>query len=237
MPYWFAAGTLAALVACRFAWRIAWAFARRRWIGKGRTRELSGLAETLGLAFIPFALPREIPGATGVRLDAIGTHSKLGALWHGRPEVANLVYEWNEAQCLSAFDFHYVAASRRRSSARWNSMIVFWAPKVAIPRFTLSAETIGDFAIWGDDPDIDFDTHPRFSLLYALNGTDEASIREFFSPQLLGLFEREASLFVGGEWRGGDGAMMFRLNHRREPAEFVRVLSKCRSVWNLANDA
>jgi MFS superfamily sulfate permease-like transporter len=59
-----------------------------------------------------------------------------------------------------------------------------------IPDFSLEAEGLFyDLRGIGGSKDIDFTAHPEFSKHYFLTGSDEASIRQFFTPALIALLE------------------------------------------------
>ena len=52
--------------------------------------------------------------------------------------------------------------------------------------------------------DINFDTHPEFSRMYQLQGSDEESVRELFQPGVLEYFEQHKGLCVEGNWESAD---------------------------------
>jgi carbonic anhydrase len=103
---------------------------------------------------------------------------------------------------------------------------------VKLPTYQLTLETgIDKIAEKLGVQDLDFESHPKFSRNFLLQGEDEAAVRAFFTPELLQLHETNPDIF--GECVGG--ALLFRLGRNLANEDGVeRLLAFGRSFCELA---
>jgi hypothetical protein len=99
-----------------------------------------------------------------------------------------------------------------------------------LPRFTLHPRVYS--LLPGRRPNgLDFDTHERFSSLYALVGDDEAALRAIFDERLLDYFSDKPGWYVES---GDDWLVIYResqrVEHWRIPEHLAKVTDLARCV-------
>lgn len=100
-----------------------------------------------------------------------------------------------------------------------------------LPSFTLEKEWIFDrLPVFGDFEDINFDTHPEFSKMYKLKGTDEARIREFFSEEVLAFFEKNDTYHIEAH---GNGILIFEKERHTTISESKKLIQFGTELANL----
>jgi hypothetical protein len=76
--------------------------------------------------------------------------------------------------------------------------------------------------------DIDFDSHPKFSGMFVLQGPNEEAVRKFFTPNLLEFFETQEKVSVEG---GRGRVMIYGVRKILPPSEVKDALAKAYEVY------
>jgi hypothetical protein len=96
-----------------------------------------------------------------------------------------------------AFLFDYAVNDGHRW--RLSDPVVFFHPQESLPPFDFRPRASSK-----DQAGLQFETHPRFSEIYALSGSDESSLRNLFGCEVLDFFERSENqswaVVSTGEW-------------------------------------
>jgi hypothetical protein len=167
LPFIFFAGFLA-LMAGIIAASVHYA--------KKRTRELTAVAQQIGLRFV---------GNNWSGLSLSSQH-KVSLLQRTRGRFSNAMTGSSGGLQISLFDYTYPAGK----SSITQSVAVF-SQDHPLPPFALRPENffdrIGDAIVHSD---IDFDSNPEFSKRYLLKSPDEAGTRRLFNPSLLTYLEQ-----------------------------------------------
>jgi hypothetical protein len=167
LPFIFFAGLLA-LMAGIIAASVHYA--------KKRTRELTAVAQQIGLRFV---------GNNWSGLSLSSQH-KVSLLQRTRGRFSNAMTGSSGGLQISLFDYTYPAGK----SSITQSVAVF-SQDHPLPPFALRPENffdrIGDAIV---PSDIDFDSNPEFSKRYLLKSPDEAGTRRLFNPSLLTYLEQ-----------------------------------------------
>jgi len=146
-----------------------------------RADGIRGVAEQLGLTYLPDGEALLISELARFKLFSCGRTRKVSNTLYGRTEDVE----------VAIFDYQYVTGFGQYTRFRRQSVVTFCSPHLTLPDFVLSPES--DFhriaKIFGYT-DIDFNSHPTFSQAFLLRGSDEARIREVFQDDVLDCFER-----------------------------------------------
>jgi hypothetical protein len=135
---------------------------------------------------------------------------------HGHSKKA-----WNRMRGTTAdldvtlFDYQYVTGAGKNRQTHTQTIVRFRLAGHRLPTFTLRPESfwhkVG--ALFGND-DIDFETHPKFSKLYLLHGTNEDRVRAAFTDAVLEYFEDTPGLCVEA---AGEELLFYRQASRPKP--------------------
>ena len=128
------------------------------------------------------------------------------------------------------FDYYFTTGSGKRRRNHRQTVACLSAPNLALPQFAMRPQgaildAIGR-SLGGQD--IDFDSHPDFSRMFVLQGTDEMTIRDHFQPAVLEFFEQHAGISVEGL---GNGLFFYRHNRRVPPDGMRELLSQAYEVF------
>jgi len=95
-----------------------------------------------------------------------------------------------------------------------------------IPRFVIEKEGFWDkifdrIKAFTGYHDIDFTLFPEFSSKFLLKGVDEASIRAFFTPELIRFFEKQEIYHIESN---GEALLLFRYRRLAKTAEMIKMV-------------
>lgn len=98
---------------------------------------------------------------------------------------------------VSIFDYSFTTGSGKSRRVHRQTVICFHFDEPKLPTFSLRPESFwhkvgGLLGV----KDIDFQSHPRFSSSYLLQGADEEEIRKVFTHSVLDFFESNRNLCV-----------------------------------------
>ena len=135
-------------------------------------------------------------------------------------EMRNVMKAETESAQLAVFDYRFTTGSGKNQTVHNHTLFAMRTDELHPPTFLLRPERLLDRmgSIVGGQ-DIDFDSHPRFSKQFVLQGENEKAVRQFFDGELLEYFEKNEGLYV----ESSPGAFIF----------FHRKLSKPKQVRDL----
>jgi hypothetical protein len=180
---------------------------------KQRTEALQRIAGDLGLNFSPQANEFLIGELTWCELFSRGRDKK----------IINLMRGSNEGREISLFDYQYVTGHGKSRRTVSSTVACLRSEGTALPGFTLRPEGTWDklSSVFGS-ADIDFDTHPKFSRSFVLNGEDEAAIRKLFTPPVLEHYEQHAGISAEGS---NDTLLYYRHGKSVRPEDVSQFLA------------
>lgn len=195
-------------------------YTRRR--ERDRTEALRQVAETAGLAFQPKAEVEAVRSLGDVRLFTLG-HSR---------RVSNLMTGRRGDDQVAVFDYRYTTGGGKHQHTSHQTVVMLPGAKRRLPDLHMSPENaLHKIAEMFGHHDIDIDSNPEFSRLYAVRGADEEGIRAV-------LYRGAASYFAGHEgWTvevlSGTVAI-YHAGRRQKPEEFAAFIeSACAAARSL----
>ena len=154
---------------------------------KNRTKHLKQSAKNLGLSFSKLGREGTLSKHANFKLFSQGRCKKL------RNEMEGI----NDNNQISIFDYSYDKKMSSSTTTFRFTVMSIECHKLCAPHFELVHENFGHkLNPQSIEQDIDFELFPTFSKRYFLNGKDEAKIREFFTPELIDLFEWNLGLCI-----------------------------------------
>ena len=176
-----------------------------------RAEAMKAAADALGFEFHPAPDPAVLDDVRGLHLFAQGR----------RPRLRSMMWGTTRDLGVAVFDYAYTVGSGKNQHTHSQTVVRFLAAGLALPAFALRPESfwhkVGQLFA---GPDIDFDTHPKFSGQYLLKAKDEAAVRDLFREDVLDYFEDSPGLSVEA---AGSRVVFYRADTRVEPAA-VRAL-------------
>ncbi len=200
---------------------IYWSYA----LQKKRTAAFEEHAGLLGLHFVDDPEGEAYHQFDGFRLFTRGRSRRMRNLIEGDSGDVK----------ISIFDYAFVTGSGKNSTTHNQTVVALQSSLLGCPEFSMRPQGFFD-KIGGamGFQDIDFDTHPEFSKLFVLKGPDEASIRSYFSPTVLGYFEGHAGDSLEG---AGQTMFFYRSRVRRKPEELKDMLSEAYEAYGVLTEA
>lgn len=182
-----------------------------------RTEALQSIAANIGLQF------SETQSDLMDKLKAF----PLFNIGHSR-KLKNVLRAETDAAQLWIFDYSYTTGGGKNSHTHRHTIVAMESDELRLPEFTLRPEGILDKigATLGFQ-DIDFEEHPEFSRTYALKGSDEASIRQFFDIELLNRLSTQKEARVETQ----RNAFIYLRGGRKKPEEIKQFMTEGYSVY------
>ncbi len=180
---------------------------------KKRTESLMPVAESLGMEFSP---------DEDEHLLAAMQVFKRFNLGHSR-KMRNVMKAETESAKLAIFDYRYTTGHGKNQTVHKQTVFAMQTNELKSPKFLLRPEGFLDkigSMIGGQD--IDFDSHPKFSKLFVLQGDSEEEVRRFFDAKLLEFFEQNEGLYV----EAATGAIIFFRGKQRKPEEIRELMDQ-----------
>lgn len=187
---------------------------------KQRREQMQAVAARMGFSFSP-------EGEAGLR-ERLG-HFHLFSQGRSR-KIRNVMRREIHGVAVTLFDYQYTTGSRHYNIHR-RTVLLFETERLRLPFFTLRPQGLfHKLAAAFGYGDIDFPTHPVFSDVYLLKGSDESRIRELFSEEALSYYERRSNLCTEG---AGQWLVFCRGNRREEPGSMDGFLEQGLDVLDL----
>ncbi len=130
---------------------------------------------------------------------------------------------------ISIFDYRFTTGSGKSKKVNQQTVVLLQSANIQSPMFSMRQQ--GFFDKFGKAlgfQDIDFASHPKFSQMFVLQGSDEEAVRRFFTPSLLEFFESQEKVSVEG---GMGRVMIYNARKRLPPAEVKDALAKAYEVY------
>lgn len=154
---------------------------------KKRTKALTELANELAFDFAAQGDPTYFDSLKALNLFSQGRN----------PTWTNLMRGEAGGLAVSIFDYAFTTGSGKHKRTTKQTVICFQFDSPSLPLFSLRPESFWHkVGGWLGMKDIDFDSHPRFSSAYFLQGPDEEAIRKIFTTSVLSYFEETPNLSV-----------------------------------------
>ncbi len=164
--------------------------------------------------------------ANGADEDLLSALSTAGIL-PGR-KLGNVSTGQAASQNLAVFDHRYSYGSGKHHRTVNQTVACFRFPEPWVPGFSLRPQTFSDnLYLWAKPVDFDFDSHPKSSREYLLDGESEAAVRKLFTRPLLDHLEGIAGLSVAGR----DALLVvYRPGKRVRPDDLTGFLQEASGV-------
>ena len=162
----------------------------------------------------------------------LAIHSNFDLFSKGRSKkISNIMNGSSGDMDITIMDYQYTVGSGKNSSTYSQTVIVVQSKYLMLPPFNLSPENIfhkigGIFGY----KDIDFASHPKFSKQYLLRGDDEEAIRNTFSDELLGFYEKDKTLSTESDH---DKFIYYRAAKRLAPKDIQAFLQEAINLYGL----
>ena len=189
------------------------------WMDRLRRDALKAIAEELGLPFYP-------DGFDGALQD-VG-HFKLFTTGRAKKMTKAILAE-SEGTSLCIFDYQYTVGHGKHSHTHRQTVAAVRSPGLQMPDFAIKNE--GFFNKLGSlvgMQDIDFESHPNFSKMFLLTGSNEEAVRKLFRPALLEYFETKKGISV----EAGYGAFVFfNPGKKVKPEEIKQFMTTAYEIY------
>ena len=157
--------------------------------GRRRRKAFQEIADSLHLTYLP-------DGDEAL----ISSFAQMPLLASDRGNRAFNVLQGNfQGVEVTVVDWESTSGSGENSTTRVETVLQLRSSDLQLPNFTLRPQNwIHGIAVGLGLPDINFDSHPRFSKQSLLNGMNEEQIRRVFTPRVLEFFEEHPTWQAGG---------------------------------------
>ena len=190
---------------------------------KARTQKLRVFADSLGLSFYPEGDPNLVNVLAILPLFTQGRNKSIRNMVHGVTENVN----------LAIFDYGFVVGSGKHQRRVNQTVVYFDSQLLTLPDFTMRPETLVHRLgkILGRT-DINFDSHPRFSSAFWLQGSNEEQLRQLFRAPVLEWFEGKRQISAEG---CGTRLIVYQAAKRTSPEEMRAVMEQGFELYGLLN--
>jgi hypothetical protein len=191
---------------------------------KKRREALMETADQMGLTFFKEGDPDLLSQLSSFKLFSQGRARKM----------KNLIQGDSGEVKIAIFDYQYTTGSGKQTKTTQQSVALIHSIDLICPDFRIRPEGLLD-KIGGamGFQNIDFETHPKFSGLFVLQGSSEEEIRKYFTPNLIEFFEQKPGISV----QANSGTMFFfRPGKRIKPAELKDLLAQAYEVFGVMVD-
>ena len=190
---------------------------------KKRREGIAAFASSLSLEYQPTATA-----------ESLGIYAPFPLLSKGRSRtVSNAVLADTQDTTARMFDYRYTTGGGKNSHTHHHSVVYFKSELLKLPEFTLSPENffhnIG--RVFGMQ-DINFDTHPKFSSAFILQGTNEEEIRSFMTDRRLSELENFGHLCIEASM---SRCVIYRTTHV-QPQDYAQWLEESFKIFSVLCD-
>lgn len=192
-----------------------------RYVETKRTEALQSAAQTMGLEFSRLPDPHLLPSLNAFPLFSHG-HAK---------KASNVMTGVADEIGITLFDYRYTTGGGKNQHTHRQTVVLLTSAVLDLPAFSLKPQNVFHSIgkVFGYK-DIDFDTHAIFSDKYFLRGSDEAAIRELFSPEVLEYYEARPGLSTEAS---GNRLIFFRASKQVKPENLPAFLKDGFHVYTL----
>ncbi len=190
-----------------------------------RRKDLEIVANELGLEFKPDGDASLQNRLSRYELFNTGRSRKL----------TNLVEGVTDEVSIAIFDYKYTTGGGKNQHTARQTVVSLESPNLVIPNFSMRPENLLDKigSVLGFQ-DIDFESHPKFSMMFVLKADNEEAVRNFFTPDILEFFETKSGFSVEANL---GGALIFYRPRKREKANQLKnLLTQAYEVFGIMVD-
>ncbi|MEM9217851.1 MAG: hypothetical protein AAGD25_26360 [Cyanobacteria bacterium P01_F01_bin.150] len=173
-------------------------------------------------------------------------NSNLYSKERGR-DIKNIVSGRRGNADVFIFDYQYCTGSSRHPAAHVETVVLLLVDGLHLPCFFLESKTFSHRVnrLFGYRT-IEFAHHPDFSNRYVLRGSDQASIRQFFSYCVLDMYEaKQSRIYTEGMgnalifYHHQDGGLSTRLDadHSVPPTDWHKLLEEALELASIFKQA
>jgi len=198
-------------------------------LGKKRKKEMRQLAEEMNFSFDGEFTNDDDPLIRSLSHLALFREGSTQGAW-------NVMRAQADDVAITILDHRFGSGTGKSRKVSEQTVIVFQSDLLRLPAFTLRRQDLGhtlSTALLGYE-DVDFADHPVFSKRYHLHGSDEESIRERFSDNVLTYFEQHENLVADGS---GDSLLVCKLRKTVAVKDMKAFLEDGYEVFNLFKGA
>lgn len=198
---------------------------RAKRLAKKRLAAMEEMANELGLSWFQSGT-----------LEQTESHSGFNLFSQGRArEMSNLIEGVTDEVRICIFDYQFTTGHGKHKRTVQQTVASLSSGQLNCPLFSMRPEGIFD-RVGGmlGFQDIDFDSHPEFSRLFVLKGSNEEAIRNFFRPPVLEFFETQRGISVEGK---GNTMCFFRAGKIVAADQITDLLSDAYRVFGCLVDA
>jgi hypothetical protein len=160
----------------------------------------------------------------------------LSQFWVGRNRKAPMIANYFALQTgpdegIHLFDFGALESGGKYNVFVWQTIAVFFSPRLNLPRFVLASQKFPTSVVLPHElPDLQFEGHPAFQKSFRLQSPDEAAVRAIFVPSLISELERHPKVSIEGD---GSQLLLYRRRTRVKPAEWPKFEEEMRKLAQL----
>ena len=191
---------------------------------KKRKEAVLAVATELGLEFFQDGSSELQDQLSAFKLFNSGRAKKLTKLIRGDSDEVR----------ISIFDYQYTTGHGKQSKTHYQSVASLQSNALRITDFLIRPEGIWD-KVGGamGFQDIDFDSHPNFSKMFVLQGSNEEAVRAMFKPAILEYFEGKKGISV--EAQPGT-IIIYRPGRYVKPPEIKNFMGEAYEVYGAIVD-
>jgi hypothetical protein len=192
---------------------------------KKRRESLAGIAEEMGLTFMPEGSDVLWQRLSPFYLFNLGRARKMSNLVQG---------DAGEVK-LAIFDYQYTTGSGKNTHTAKMTIVAMESAELKCPPFSLRPENLFD-KLGGmlGFQDIDFASHPKFSSMFVLKSPNEEQVRQFMKPALLEYFESQPGISLEAD----QGVLFFyRGSRRAKPHELKDLFAQAYAAYGKIVDS
>lgn len=187
---------------------------------KKRTEQFGKTAEELGLTFMP-------DGGN----DLLARFEPFKLFNQGRSrKITNVVVGDAGDVAIAIFDYQYTTGSGKHQQTHKQTVVSLTSPHMNSPELRMRPEGFFDKigSVIGFQ-DIDFDSHPEFSNLFVLQGSNEPAIRAFLVPRILELLETKKGICLEAF---GNTMFFYKARTKSKPDQIKELLAEAYEIYN-----
>lgn len=191
---------------------------------KQRQEAIAAFAASHSLEFQPTAIP-----------ESLGIYAPFPLLNKGRSRtITNAVLADTQDTTARMFDYRFTTGSGKSQVTHYFSVVYFKSDLLNLPDFSLSPESffhsIG--RVFGMQ-DINFDSHPKFSSAFLLQGTSEDEIRKFMTDKRLSELEKYSNICI----EASQSRFIIYRGQQVQPQDYSKWLAESFQIFSVLCEA
>jgi hypothetical protein len=191
---------------------------------KKRQEDIAAFAAGHSLEFQPTAIP-----------ESLGIYAPFPLLDKGRSRtITNAVLADTQNTTARMFDYRFTTGGGKSQATHHFSVVYFKSELLKLPEFSLSPEnffhSIG--RVFGMQ-DINFDSHPKFSSAFLLQGANEEEVRNFMTDKRLSELEKYTNICI----EASQSRFIIYRNLQVQPKDYSQWLAESFQIFSVLCEA